>query len=301
MKINKIFMLAGILLSSMLVSSCSSDDDDYAVGPEVAANCADLSFGSDNIYSLELDPDVKSIDIQVYRSNTQASGTYAIKVLTNQDGVFNVPENVTFNAGEGETVISVTFDNAEVGKNYTLEIGFDDVDVNPYTASNKTAAYTINRVKWNTLGTGQWLDGFWYGFWDEVTIQQLDTDPSTFRINNPYTNALVSAYGEPTGTYTDYLTFKLSSNGKVSWDKFFYINTIHSDYGVELKGYYPSSLNASVADSDALSYAEKDEEGNILYFQIAPYWYMDGVGGYGADYPCYLAFPGVDLATEWEW
>lgn len=300
MKINKIFILAGILISSMLsLNSCSSDDD-YTPGPEVAADCADLSFGSDNVQNMEVDPDITSIDIQVYRANTQATGTYAIKVLTNQDSVFTVPESVSFAAGQEEAVITASFSKSELGKTYTLEVGFDDADINPYTDTNKTFAYTVTRVKWNIVGTGQWLDGFWYGFWDEVTIQQLDEDPSTYRINNPYVNELVQAMGDTPGTYTKYLTFKLASNGRVSWDKFFYINTMY-DESTEIKGYYPSSLAASQAAYDALSYAEKDENGNILFFQIAPYWYVDGVGGWGTDYPCYLAFPGVDLATEWEW
>ena len=301
MKINKIFILAGVFLSGIMsLSSCGSDDDDYTPGPEVAANCADLSFGSDNVQNLEVDPDITSVDIQVYRANTQAAGTYAIKVLSNQDNIFNVPESVSFAAGQGEAVITASFSNSELGTTYTLELGFDDADVNPYTATNKTYAYSVTRVKWNTVGTGQWLDGFWYGFWDEVTIQQLDADPSVYRIRNPYTTELVQAYGDMPGTYTNYLTFKLASNGQVSWDGSFYINTMYDD-SHEIKGYYPSSLAASQAPYDALSYAEKDENGNVLFFQIAPYWYVDGVGGWGADYPCYLAFPGVDLAKEWDW
>ena len=302
MKINKIFILAGILLSSMLSLSSCSEDDEFTPGAGLVAGSPELSFSSDNVQAIELDPaDPTSIDIQIHRSNTQTEGTYSIKVLSNPDNVFNVPKNVTFTAGQEEAIVTATFDKAEIGKSYTLELGFDNTDINPYGTAKTLCAYTITRVKWNTLGTGQWLDGFWYGFWDEVTIQQREDDPSTYRINNPYTTELVSMYGETPGTYTDYYVFKLSNNGRVSWDSFFYINTINASYGAELKGYYPSSLAASQAAADALSYAEKDEAGNILYFQITPYWYMDGVGGYGTDYPCYLAFPGVDLATAWEW
>ncbi len=149
----------------------------------------------------------------------------------------------------------------------------------------------------NTVGTGQWLDGFWYGFWSEVELQQRDDIPSSYRIKNPYTNELVSAYGESAGTYADYLVFSLSKTGFVSWDTQIFINTLYGG-SVDIKGYFPSALSSSLEANDELSHVVKDEAGNIRYFVIDPYWYVDGVGGWGTGYPCYLAFPGVDLATE---
>lgn len=300
MKINKIFLLAGIAAMSMFMGACS-DDDDYTPGPEVSDNCPALSFSSDNILSEELDPeDPTSLDITVYRSKTEGAGTYKINTLVNTDDAFNVPNDVTFAAGQSEAVITATFNNAEVGKTYTLEIGFDDADVNPYKTV-KTYAYTVVRVKWNDLGTGQWLDGFWYGFWDEVTIQQRDDNHNVYRIKNPYTDDIVSQFGQPMGSTQEWFLFTLSKNGYVTWDSFFYINASYQDTGIDIKGYLPSSLSPTLEESDMLSKAVYDDEGNIRYFIITPYWYVDGVGGFGTNYPCYLAFPGVDLATEWEW
>lgn len=300
-RLNNKYLYAPLLAACTLLAACSSDDD-YSAGTPTAADCPALTFGANNTKSVELDPsDPTSVDLTVYRSNAAAAGSYGLRVLSNTDNVFAVPSTVSFAAGERETTVTVTFGNAEIGKSYTLEVGLEDADVDAYSADTYTSyVYTCIRVKWNPVGTGQWLDGFWYGFWDEVTIQQRDDEPGTYRINNPYTDALVDAYGETKGTYTDYLTFKLSATGFVSWDGWFYFNTLYSA-GAEIKGYYPSSLAASLASSNELSYAETDEEGNILYFVIMPYWYVDGVGGFGTGYPCYLAFPGTDLATAWDW
>lgn len=296
------YLYMSLLGFAGLMASCS-DDDDYTAGEPTPADCPALTFGAANTLSEELDPSAPTATtIKVYRGNTSGDATYAINVLSNADGIFSVPQTVSFASGSAESEVTVTFDGAEVGKSYTLEIGLNDADVDAYGSNTYTSfVYTFVRVKWNTLGTGQWLDGFWYGgYWTETEIQERDDVPGTYRIKNPYTDELVSSYGESKGTYTDYLVFTLSK-GFVSWTTPIYINTLYEDSGVNIKGYFPSTLSKSLADSDELSVATTDDAGNILYFTITPYWYVDGVGGWGTDYPCYLAFPGVDLATEFGW
>ncbi len=297
---NNKYLYISLLGLSGLLASCS-DSDDFTAGEPTPAGCPALTFGADNTLSEELDPSSPTATtIKVYRGNTSGDATYAINVLTNSDDVFTVPQTVSFASGAAEAEVTVTFDNAEVGKSYTLEIGLNDADVDAYSSDTYTSfVYTFVRVKWNTVGTGQWLDGFWYGFWSEVEIQERDDAPGTYRIKNPYTDELVGSYGQAKGTYTDYLVFTLSK-GLVSWTTPIYINTLY-DGSIDIKGYYPSTLSSSLAASDELSVATTDDAGNIRYFTIAPYWYVDGVGGWGTDYPCYLAFPGVDLVTEFGW
>jgi len=52
-------------------------------------------------------------------------------------------------------------------------------------------------------------------------------------------------------------------------------------------------------DGDSESVVSKDDSGNIEYFELYPYYYMDGLGGFGL-YPVYVGFPGFDLAGELE-
>ena len=61
-----------------------------------------------------------------------------------------------------------------------------------------------------------------------------------------------------------------------------------------MKGYYPSYLSSSLAAEDAKS-GFYDE----LVVGFYPYWYMDGLGGFGAKYPCFLSLPGGPALEGW--
>ncbi len=289
-----------LLIAAAVAFVACDDDDDYSAGKPTAADCPALTFGSDNVQSVEMDPaDDTKVDITIDREGQTPAATYKIKVLTNTENIFDVPETVTFAEGQTEATVTVTFDDAAVGTSYSLEIGLEDDDVDAYSSDTyQTYSYTVVRVKWNTLGTGQWVEDFWYGFCASVEIQQRDDDPSSYRIVSPYTDDLIEAYGEGTGTYQQYLVFTLTSMDYVTWDECFYINTWELDYDQEIIGWMHSALSSSYADYDELSYAVRDDDGNILYFQICPFWYMDGVGGWAGSYCCYLAFPGYDLNSE---
>lgn len=288
MKLNKFFALATLAVTTLFATSCS---DGYEYEPAVMDSGAFMYVdATTKVYSPSDD-----LVINLTVARTDASGAATVTLVS--DNPSFQASSVSFNAGEESKTVQIPF-TMEVGTTEQVTISIPE-GTTQWGYNSLTFNITLDYV-WNKLGTGQWLDGFWYGFWANVTIEQRADDPSIFRVTNPYTNALVAAYGEAAGTYTEYLFFNLSSEGQVTWDKFFYFNTLY-DEGQEIKAYLPSALNASVADADALSYAEVDEDGSILFFQIAPYWYVDGVGGFGTDYPCYLAFPGVDLATEWEW
>lgn len=289
------YVFLSLLAACITLTSCS-DEEDYSAGPQTDANCPALTFGVNNSATEELDPtEATQVDITVYRQNGSADASYPIKVISNTGNIFSVPASVNFASGASEATITVSFDNAEIGKPYTLEIGLDDTNVDPYNANTYTSyVYTCTRVKWNTLGTGQFLDGFWYWFWDEITIQQREDMPNVYRITNPYTDDWVNYFGEATATYEEYIMLTLSSTDYVSWETF----SMNTNYDGEIMAYYPSSYASGSAD-DANSYAVRDDDGKLLYFVIDPYWVNDT--GYWAYYPCYIAFPGVDLAGEWGW
>lgn len=305
---NRIFktgkFLFAVVSAAMLATGCDTTSDlDLSPidSPEVPAGCPAVEFSTSNPTSMEIDPATPEFKLTVQRAATDAA-SYDIKVLENESNAFSVPTSVSFGAGETTAVVTVKInDGAPTATPLKLSITFDDNNINPYTTGYKSYSPSVTVIKWNDLGTGQWLDGFWYGFWDEVEIYERDDQRGTFRIRNPYTNDLVDAYGDTKATYTDYFVFYLSNDDYVSWDTCLYINTFSEGNGGEIKGYLPSALSASLKASDKLSLADRDDAGNILYFKITPYWYMDGIGGWGTKYPCYLAFPGVDLATEWGW
>lgn len=290
------YVFLSLLAACVTLSSCYKETIETIQESQIATDFPALTFGANNVISEELDPtEATKVDITVYRKNRSASASYSIKVLRNPDNVFNVPSSVSFASGASEATITVSFDNAEIGKAYMLEIGLDEADIDPYSLDTYTSyVYTCTRVKWNTLGTGQFLDGFWFWFWDEITIQQREDMPNIYRITNPYTDDWVSYFGEATATYQEYIVLTLSSTDYVSWETF----SMNTNYNGEIMAYYPSSYSSGSSD-DANSYAVRDDDGKLLYFVIDPYWVNDT--GYWAYYPCYIAFPGVDLAGEWGW
>lgn len=295
-------MFLAVAAIAMMLTACDSSEIDLGPvnSPAAAENCPNMGFSKSNASKIELDPASPEFTVTVTRSAKEAA-TYAISVVENQDNSFIVPENVTFAADQTSVDITVKMkEDAATATPLKLTLSFSDDLINPYTPDLKSLTTQATLIKWNTIGKGQWIDGFWYECYFDVDIVERDDQPGTYRIKSPYTDKLIEDFEQIKATYTDYLVFYLDEDDYVSWDKVLYINTIHPSYGAELKGYYPSDLSKSLEENNATSYAERDEEGNILYFQINPYWYMDGVGGFGCKYPCYLAFPGVDLATELE-
>lgn len=286
--------------------SCGNDPIDYQAALEPLTDAGpELTFGTDNEKTVKVSlEDPATTVISVYRNKTDVAESYPIMVLTNDENVFTVPQTVNFEAGSNKAEITVDFNNAEADKSYTLKLGFNETDMDKFSLYTNYV-YTVVR---KSIKKGQWLDGM-YGFWCEVIIEQDDENPNIYRIKNPYTEDIAKEYiegwfssGYSFGTDVEpYLEFTLKEDGGVSWETPIGVNLSYK--GVNLKGYYPSQLGSKYASYDAESYAEFNEEnGNIEYFLITPLWYWNkSMGDWGADYYCALAFPGVDLATEWEW
>lgn len=295
-RFNQILKLA-VVAAAFSVVSCTEETADYVPAQPTSAECPGLSFVTNkNVISTELDPnDPTRLDVTLMRNKGMEAASYKLNVLTNTESVFVAPSEIAFAAGDTTATFTVTFDKAEVGKTYNLQIALEDGDIDPYKATTrKTFSAQIVRVKWNSLGMGQWIDDFWYGFWDEIEIFQRDDKPQMYRVKSPYTNEFVDAMENNKGTYKEYFVFTVS-NDIITWENDrLYINTSYQTTGIDIVGFRPSLVTGSTADDEACKVV-KDEKGNILYFQLAPYWYVSGLGGFGI-YNLYLAFPGVDLA-----
>lgn len=282
MKLNKLFILAGIALASVF-TSCG-DDSDYAAGPLPAGTELNgVTFGNFNNISIELDPaDPTTYEIAISRTDASQTITVPLKVLKNTDNVYSVPESVTFQEGQSETFIQVSFDKADIGTPYQLELQIDKAFVNQY-ASNSTCLVEVTRVKWNSIGMGIWYDDFWYGKHWDVEVFQRDDAPNIYRIPSPYTKEALEELGGGTGTYTPWHVFSIDEeDDHVYYDTFFF-NTEY-DPGAEIVGYPIDSEEDKV-------YREND--GSINYISIDPEWYIPAyAGGFGNGYPCYLIMPG---------
>ena len=289
MKLNKIFLLAGIALAGVF-ASCS-DDDDYTKGPVASGNqLQTVTFGTDNMVSGELDPEEPtSRTITVYRDSAHMdqAATIPLKVLVNTDDVFVVPENISFAAGEAQTQFTVTFDKAEIGVPYTLEVALDDESyINPYSSvTTKSYVMKVQRVKWNKIGLGTFNDTFLNGAAYYVEIEQRDDIPTRFRILQPYAGANADPDnwdGALVGS-EDIIFFEIfpkeadvDDDGDtycpVSFDT--WVTGYWYDANNVVIAFRPSDLGTS-GDDESVYYPDY----NTIY--LVPYYYMPGLGGWG--------------------
>ena len=142
---------------SWALGACS-DSVERDPSPTVSPDCVGAYFSETNTYNYELDPAITSITLTVGRDKSDAAVTVPVKVLSNSDNIFVIPESVSFAAGESETTLEVTFPNAEMGTEYSFEITFDSEYINPYKGASLSRT-VMQRIKWENIGMGVYIDG----------------------------------------------------------------------------------------------------------------------------------------------
>lgn len=298
-------LLAGALV--LTVVSCSDDYEYDGRGAwDAAENYANIYFPTTEA-AVELDPvDPTIFTVTVKRKNTAGALVVPFKVTENTDGVFEVGQ-AAFADGAEEATFDINFPTAVVGTPYTLKLTLDDpAFVSQYSTG---IAYELNvtRVKWNSLGTATIAEGYYLGYDAEVEIQQRDDKPAVFRIIKPLDDILaqdLEDYPEDApwlnGLQPEKLVFTVLKPGDVVSEDVYNgpvtvkgndlvdYNTYHlgftnSTYGEPVKCYHPKSMK-STADEASWSYnrvlnyqADGKTPGQV---QFAPYYYMDGVGGW---------------------
>lgn len=140
----KIYQLAGMALLVAL-SACSSSDD-WTPGEEsVCVN--QLYFTSDAPEDELITPnETKSYTLQLSRENSDSEIT--IPLLKTGSELFQVPESVTFAAGESSVSVPVTFVGSENSDTYTCQIAIPEgLYSSPYTslATYVTLSQSVGR------------------------------------------------------------------------------------------------------------------------------------------------------------
>ncbi len=138
-------LIGGIALLSM--AACS-DDDGRTPSPAVDPNCIGASFVGDNIGYEELeDTDPKELTLTISRDKTEAAATVAIEVQANTENIFNIPQSVSFAAGQATADLVITFEKAQLKEEYSFQISLEAAAVNPYKG-NGHASFTVQCLKW---------------------------------------------------------------------------------------------------------------------------------------------------------
>ena len=283
-----------------MFAACSEDEITREPSPTVSADNLAVRFASDNNIEIELDPaNELSFTLTVIRDNATAAAEVPLTVLNNTGDNFVFPSTVSFPAGEDSVIIKITLSaSAPQGEILAFGIAFEgDQYVNPYKIEYSKIYGEVTIVKWNNLGTVQFYDSFSFYSVAEVTLEQRDDMPNVYRISYPYQeDILLEAEWEGWigGATQSKIAFTIDGNN-VTWNNFWYTNLLYQGAsGNEIKAYLPSALGE---DGDDQSIVVKDGDGNIQYFELYPYFYIDGVGGWGLN-AVYLGMPGYDLASD---
>ena len=219
--INKYFLMA--LAGGLLSFTACSDDIEREVSPVVDSNCPGVYFSADNNYALELEPEAAlEMTLKVERTNTEDAATVKVEVLSNTENVFEVPETITFEAGQAEAPLTIKFPNAEIGLSYSYALKFGEGDYNPYADQQTYVSGSIIRIKWNPVSTAILLDGTVANFFGvpyptahyvTAEMAELPTGVTKVRLLNPFAPATADI--DVDGVYTGYpYTFAEEMTGR---------------------------------------------------------------------------------------
>ena len=148
-----------IALSTVMAlgfGACTEDVDYTPAGP-VASDCIKASFAVDNAATVFSPTDANAFSLPIVREVTDGEATVLVKPThVNNGDVFQIPESVTFAAGEQSTTLDVTFEVPELEEEYTYSFELEEAAYDPYSeATVSTSTGTVlKQADWNqTLGT----------------------------------------------------------------------------------------------------------------------------------------------------
>lgn len=280
----KIFVIAAV--SALFATACNVDK----VNPTyVPTSGSGVSFVQSIIDDAEILASASTYDIAIARGNASSALTVNLDVTDIPEGL-SCPSSVSFAAGEYSANVSLDISNMEIGSSYSGSIS---IAKGEYNENISVATVDFNIAKaytWVSLGTGQFCEAFWEGFFSECEVLKAEGF-ERYRFINPYGP---SAESVKKPEYVE--LWVINEDGNVKWTTY---NT-GFDYdgaGSYIKAYWPSDLSASYASKEAYSgFWEKD------IIVLVPCFYIDGVGGWpSSNYPIAFCLPGRSQESFEAW
>ena len=296
-------ILFAAVAATLVLTSCSSDDYSYSPGEKQAGaylTAAKSSF----VYT----PGQKQ-ELTLGLGRTEYAEAETV-TLSGNNPAFKVPESISFAAGEKDKEIIIPF-SLETGETTSLTVKVTSA-TSAYAADSVVVNVKCDYV-WESLGIGKYYDTFFFTEPYEVEILQCTAEPNMYRIVAPYTDAPLQSGIDVLYPQASEVDIKIYNNGDtyagqtITFDDFVGFDDIHTGYDVgydvEVVVYHPSAgfknheTPNTWAYNKVLSYQETESNGvNIPgQVQLAPYYYMDGVGGWNyadGDGAIIITFPG---------
>lgn len=311
-----IFTLAALALAT---TACLKEEE-YQKGAADLEGCYGVYFPTQET-AYVVDPDsAPEQTITVVRTNSEGDIVVPVKVETSVEGVLTISD-IEFADGQSETTFTLSYPTAEIGTKYTMSITIEDpLYASKYLDGATSLDISVLRERWISLGKAQYLDD-WFGMFigipivGETEILQNELNPNKFRIMDPFTPFWNSHQYTPKDAPDPYFEIEVLKVGQVLWPgeeyetKITLSNLIMYDpictgYYDNTNGgthhyYHPCNFGATEAESAwtyncVLGY---QDNGLPTAFQIAPFPYMPGLGGwnYSTTPLVTIVFPGAVL------
>lgn len=312
MKFINSFSLIGV--AALVLVACKEQYEPYT--PAQMESGSQFYFSNNTQTSFTLTPETTSIDVDVYRVESSAAGTAKVKV-TDEKAVIvagtTTTIDVPFASGENKSVLSIPVDMSKVafGDSFSLPIEIVD-ETTQYGAASLTIS-AILPEPWKSLGYGDFNENWWYKDSAKVEIQQNELYPHQFRIVAPFNTICKNQGVDMEGPAEDYafLNFNILQIGETLYDVpvtqeglVWFPSTstgyLHPSYNAVIYLYHPSAFVSMSAESNWLfnKVVSYQENGLPAVVQLAPMYYMSGVGGWNhtqEDDVVTIVFPGVVL------
>lgn len=297
----KAYKFSSILLGCVMMlgfASCVETAPEYVPGePDSATSMVSPDLSMPSSLSLNGTP----IEVPFVRTN--ANGALDVNVsLTDPSGIFSLASStISFAAGEtvANAYVNYDYDKLDAKSTYPIEVTMtSEANASMY----RPVAVGLSCVKaWKDLGVGEFFDNLVlmssdsYGI-AKCTILQSPDGALRYRIMDPYADqAQRAAAWDPAcamATPSEYIEFwvKDEETMQVTWNSYWLTGLWYDGTpGDDIKAYLPSVKGSSDANCCFL-----DE----YIVQFTPYYYIDGLGGFGLKV-CYLSMPGGPDLEKW--
>lgn len=305
------------MLSVVAAFVACKDEDRITPGEwDANPNYANVYF-ENTTQSVELDPTAATTaTIAIYRRDTIGARTVHMDVVENTDDVFTVSDAV-FADGDSVAYITVEFPNAEVGKTYTLTLSSSDPNL--VSSYSKDASYTLNvtRIKWNLAGKATLTEKFIFGGSGTFDLYVRDDDPTKFRFDDMFDEIAANTETPLDGNQTKQAFVSILKKGDVlggvtvtqsnliGFEEDLNSGFLHPTYGADILICHPYGFSSTKEEKNwshntVLGY---QDNGLPTQIQIAPFYYMNGVGGWNysqQDGYVIITFPGYEPVVTYE-
>lgn len=292
----------------IMVLSCAQVEEVHQPGEPDLENCYGVYFPTQEASgSHALDPsEPRKVEFVVKRLNNEDEISVPVEMTASEDGIFEA-EELYFAVGQSETTLTLNFDQAQVGVNYSVTLEIKDPQyASKYGIEQTYISYSVIIEKWIEIGEGKYMD--YYFSQDQegliptvvpVKVLQNDNNPNEFRIYDPF----MSIFG-PDYPYlekpAEYFEITILKKGEVFTpynnadpvtiplpDLIWYENIVsgyvNSNYDDTICYVHPGYGFADYVDPSTWVYNKVlgyQENGLPIAFQIAPFVYMWSVGGW---------------------